>query len=82
MLHIVSALNTLKSCMREMQDADSVLFIGEGVYDLAEFPNATTYVLAEDAELRGIHVPDSLKKIDYDGFVDLVTQTSASVTWT
>ena len=82
MLHIVCSKSAVTSCKSVLSADDFVLFIGDGVYGAERLNCADTYVLSEDVHARGLHVDSAVQIIDYDGFVELVANTSSSVTWT
>lgn len=93
-LHLLnkSAANrALNSQLSEVIDAsDCVLLIEDGTYhcQTAQQNNTawtstaeTVYVLREDAEARGVTIPDNFVAIDYKGFVSLSTQASKVISW-
>ena len=95
MLHIVRtspyADAALDSCLAHWRDGDSLILIEDAVVAaLAEgrFAQAlagkTLHLLAPDLEARGLSVKALLAgvvKVDYEGFVDLCTGQSASLSW-
>jgi len=85
--------NDLKSCLNHTNAGDAVLLIEDGVYGAlsgTEFSlltsncDANIYCLKGDLAARGIEsdkVSDDVKLVDYEGFVDLVTQHDAVNAW-
>lgn len=86
---------TLISCLGHTQPGDAVLMIEDGVYGAiatsgvadvvrAHAKSVSIYVLGADATARGIAVERMIKDItsvEYDGFVDLVTQHDRTQNW-
>ncbi len=74
----------METCSRFVQSGDPVLFLEDGVYSVAKntrfndligklVEESDVYVLSPDLEARGIEqIMENVKKIDYEGFVDLV----------
>ena len=89
------ANQTLLSCLGHCQKGDAVLMIEDGVYGaiegsgMAEAVRAhagmvSIFVLNADAAARGIAADKMLsevKGIEYDGFVDLVTEHDRTQNW-
>ena len=87
--------NTLESCIRLAKKGGSVLLIEDGVYGAIKgaakadaVSNAMSglsfYVLGPDLKARGISedkVIDGIKVVDYNGFVDLVTEHDTTQSW-
>ncbi len=87
--------NALDSCLRLAQPGCSVLLIEDGVYAaLAKASSAeklssrmdeiSFYVLGPDVAARGLNdVPliDGITVVDYEGFVDLVTEQDVTQSW-
>ena len=87
--------NSLDSCFRLAKSGSAILLIEDGVYaalakaDYAE--NITSrmeefsfYVLDPDVAARGLSdVPliEGFNVVDYEGFVDLVTEHDVSQSW-
>ncbi|WP_085630526.1 sulfurtransferase complex subunit TusB [Pseudomonas sp. R16(2017)] len=80
----------LTSCLRLLGSADALLLCGDAAYALrpgtAPFAalqarNARLYVLAEDAQARGLEVPDWADAIDYPAFVELSVRHDKVNTW-
>lgn len=87
--------NSLDSCFRFAKSDSAILLIEDGVYaalakaDYAE--NITSrmeefnfYVLGPDVAARGLSdVPliEGINVVDYEGFVDLVTEHDVSQSW-
>ncbi|MGV6811821.1 MAG: sulfurtransferase complex subunit TusB [Brevirhabdus sp.] len=86
---------SLLSCLGHCKDGDAVLMIEDGIYGglsgtgMSELVQARTgsvkiYVLREDMEARGIdgaRLLDGVSAVDYDGFVDLVTEHDRAQSW-
>ncbi|ROM94463.1 sulfurtransferase complex subunit TusB [Pseudomonas brassicacearum] len=85
-LHVLSHSpftdNRLTSCLRVLGASDAVLLSGDAVYALqlgtaplsalqAQSETLRLFVLDEDIQARGVHVPDWVKSIDYPAFVEL-----------
>ena len=87
--------NALDSCIRVAKSGASILLIEDGVYAaLAKAAHAgeitsrmkdfTFYVLGPDVAARGLNdIPliEGVTVVDYEGFVDLVTETDVSQSW-
>ena len=87
--------NALDSCLRLAQPGSSVLLIEDGVYAaMAKAANAkklssrmddiSFYVLGPDVAARGLSdIPliDGITVVDYEGFVDLVTEKDVTQSW-
>lgn len=86
---------TLLSCLGHCKDGDAVLMIEDGIYGgmggtgLSEMVKArqssvSVFVLKEDMEARGIDAArllDGVSAVDYEGFVDLVTEHDRTQSW-
>jgi tRNA 2-thiouridine synthesizing protein B len=85
---------TLASCLTYAIAGNSVLLIEDGVYGALENTQAsgliknainngiTVYVLEADVHARGLQqLINGVKKVDYAGFVNLVTQHSNTQSW-
>ncbi len=87
--------NGFDTCLRMAKPGDSVLMIEDGVYAaLANADFAKTiigsmndlsfYALGPDITARGLNdVPliEDVHVVDYEGFVDLVTETDVTQSW-
>ena len=86
--------NSLDSCLRVISDNDAILFIEDGVYAATgtSFSDAvkaaakshSVYVLGPDLSARGMKedgIVKGVKVVDYDGFVDLVTENDKVNSW-
>jgi tRNA 2-thiouridine synthesizing protein B len=87
--------NSLDSCLRLANAGDVVLLIEDGVYAaLAKAQHAEKivsqkddfrfYVLGPDVAARGLSdIPliEDISVVDYEGFVDLVTEHDVSQSW-
>jgi tRNA 2-thiouridine synthesizing protein B len=86
--------NSLDSCLRVISDNDAILFIEDGVYAATgtSFSDAvkaaanshSVYVLGPDLSARGMKedgIVEGVKVVDYEGFVDLVTENDKVNSW-
>jgi len=87
--------NSLDSCLRLAQPGNAILLIEDGVYAaLAKAAHAekitsrmdefSFYVLGPDVAARGLNdVPliEGITIVDYEGFVDLVTENDVNQSW-
>jgi tRNA 2-thiouridine synthesizing protein B len=87
--------NALDSCLRLAADGSSVLLIEDGVYAAlakaaqadkiaGRMENLSFYVLGPDLMARGLTdmtLIDGIEVVDYEGFVDLVADKSATQSW-
>jgi len=87
--------NSLDSCLRLAQSGNAILLIEDGVYAaLAKAAHAEKitsridefnfYVLGPDVAARGLNdVPliEGITVVDYEGFVDLVTENDVTQSW-
>jgi tRNA 2-thiouridine synthesizing protein B len=85
----------LESCVRLASKGGSVLLIEDGVYGAIKgaaksdmvsnaMSNLSFYVLGPDLKARGIgedKVIEGIKVVDYNGFVDLVTEHDTTQSW-
>jgi tRNA 2-thiouridine synthesizing protein B len=85
-LHVLSHSpftdNRLTSCLRLLSASDALLLSGDAVYALqpgteplralqTRSETLRLFVLDEDVQARGLHVPDWVKSVDYPTFVEL-----------
>ena len=82
-LHLLSDPGAAASCLAAVANDDAVLFLGDGVFALTARPNsaAPLGVLRDDAENRGVAVPDHVRPLSQADFVDWVVAFDTSVTW-
>ncbi len=87
--------NSLDSCLRVISDSDAILLIEDGVYAATagtSFANTVkaaakshaVYVLGPDLSARGMKedgIVEGVKVVDYEGFVDLVTENDKVNSW-
>jgi len=86
--------NSLDSCLRVISDDDALLFIEDGVYAAtgtsfskavqAAAKSHAVYVLGPDLSARGMKedgIVEGVKVVDYEGFVDLVTENDKVNSW-
>ena len=86
---------TLQSCLDHAAPGDAVLLIEDGVYAALSQTSASEriaarmneisfYALGPDLLARGVangSVTEGVKVVDYDGFVDLVTEHGIAQAW-
>ena len=85
---------SLESCLRLAKDGQALLLIEDGVYaattglaascGLAQAAKRLkVYALQPDLEARGVagKLIEGVATVDYGGFVDLVTEHTASQSW-
>jgi tRNA 2-thiouridine synthesizing protein B len=85
---------TLQTCLKYARQGSAVLLIEDGVYAAARdtavskqvqeaMKSASIYALKPDVEARGMQnrVMDGVRLVDYEGFVDLVTELDAVQSW-
>jgi tRNA 2-thiouridine synthesizing protein B len=87
--------NSLESCIKVLSEGDAILLTEDGVYAATtgtSFSDAvkavanshSVYVLGPDLSARGMNedrIVEGVKAVDYDGFVDLVTEHDKSNSW-
>jgi tRNA 2-thiouridine synthesizing protein B len=87
--------NSLGSCLRVISDSDTILLIEDGVYAAtagttfsdavkAAAKSHSVYVLGPDFSARGMKedgIVEGVKVVDYEGFVDLVTENDKVNSW-
>lgn len=87
--------NSLKSCLQHANSGSAVLLFEDGIYgamngsvvsDMVKdaTKNLSLYVLGPDLKARGMSeekVIDGVSIIDYDRFVDLVTDNEKVQSW-
>lgn len=95
LLHLVNqspfATSTLSCCLAVVGDGDSVLLFEDGVYGAiadceilkALATSISIYALREDVKARGLadDLSDSIKLVDYNGFVELTENHQAVTSW-
>ena len=85
-LHLVNRPEALGSCIRYVAEGDAVLLLGDGVYAARDprLPGLGAPVAAidEDALGRAVALPAAVAPLGYGGFVALVVDHDASVSWT
>ena len=85
---------TLETCLKFARQGSAVLLIEDGVYAAARdtavakqvqdaMKRVSIYALKPDVEARGMQnrVMDGVRLVDYEGFVDLVTEHDAVQSW-
>lgn len=89
------ATDAMLSCLNHCVEGDAVLMIEDGVYGAVADSRISTaveakagivklFVLGPDAEARGLSQKICLSdvgRVDYDGFVDLVSQHDRTQAW-
>lgn len=82
-LHLLSNPGASASCLAAVTAEDAVLFLGDGVFALTAQQNSAVRVgvLRDDAESRGVAVPDHVRPMSQADFVDWVVAFDRSVTW-
>ena len=87
--------NALSSCVDHASDGDAILLIEDGVYGALEGTSCgkklgsksgpvSLYVLGPDLQARGLgksKLVGGVSVVDYEGFVDLVTQHDVTQSW-
>jgi tRNA 2-thiouridine synthesizing protein B len=89
MLHIISASpfqsSALTECLGIADTKDALLFLGEGVYAVAQadprLTNRNVFVLQEHADARGLSQVAWVHYIDYNFMVELTEQHHPIQTW-
>lgn len=85
-LHLVNRPEALGSCIGRVAEGDAVLLLGDGVYAAPDprLPGLGAPVAAidEDALGRAVALPPAVAPLGYGGFVALVVDHDASVSWT
>ena len=84
----------LRSCLRVAKAGSTILMIEDGIYGALDGTAVSGQVkeamgeiaicaLSNDLEARGVNgkVLDGIKRVDYDGFVDLVTANDGVQSW-
>ena len=84
-LHVVHRPEALHSCVAHVASGDAVLLLGDGVYAAPDPRLAGLGVpvaaIDEDAAGRAVALPAAVAPLGYDGFVALVAEHDASVSW-
>lgn len=86
--------NAFDSCLAHVKKGSAILLIEDGVYGAvkgttaaknleAAMKHVAVYALQADVDTRGMQgrLIDSVKLVDYAGFVDLVTQHQGTQSW-
>ena len=86
---------SLNTCLAHAKDGSGILLIEDGVYAAMNgtavadqvkgaLSGRSVYVLGPDVKARGLSVDnviDGIKVVDYEGFVDLVTEYDKVQAW-
>lgn len=82
-LHLVSKARALTSCLECAAEEDAVLLMEDGVYAAIQTHPVTMHVLIEDARKRGVagKLASGCRLVNYEQFVDLVTEHKPIVSW-
>ena len=84
-LHVVNRPGALDSCVGHIARGDAVLLLGDGVFAAPDPRLARLDVpvaaIDEDAAGRAVALPAAVARLGYDGFVALVVEHDASVSW-
>jgi len=90
MLHIVKTVQALEEVVQVIAESDQLLLVEQAVYAansqhkaFSRVKGANTSVLVADAQARGIanRISPSVRRVDFDGFVELTVEQPNSVTW-
>lgn len=83
-LHLLNRPEALDSCVAHVVDGDAVLLLGDGVYAAHDprLAGLDASAIDEDADARAVALAPPVRPVGYDGFVALVTDHDASVSWT
>ncbi len=87
--------DSLGSCLRVIADKNAILLMEDGVYAAMKGTRVadtvasaaakySVYVLGPDLNARGMNddnIIDGISVVDYDGFVDLVTEHDSVNAW-
>ena len=87
--------SSLTNCLKYIKSGDVILFTEDGIYAVKKggafeklvsdtSQTCAIYYLSPDTKARGIkseEIISSAKPIDYKGFVNLVGDSSKSMTW-
>lgn len=84
---------TFETCLGLAKSGSTILLIEDGIYAatsgtrfaeiISKADGVNFAVLGPDAQARGVEskLADGIKVVDYDGFVDLVTEHDKVQTW-
>lgn len=85
-LHIVNRPGAPDSWVGYVARGDAVLLLGDGVYAAPDARlaglGAPVAAIDDDARGRAVRLPAFVTPLGYDGFVALVVEHDASVSWT
>ena len=87
--------NSLQSCIEHAKEGSAVLLMEDGIYGAIKgteksdmvskaMGSVKFYVLGPDLDARGISkdkVIEGIQVVDYNGFVDLAAEHSATQSW-
>jgi len=93
-LHVLSHSpfgdNRLTSCLRVLGKQDALLLCGDATYalqagtvpfELLRGSGVNLFILAEDLQARGLHLPNWVEAVDYPAFVELSIRHDKVNTW-
>lgn len=82
-LHLLSNPSAAASCLAAVAADDAVLALADGVFALAALDRSPVRLgaLLDDAERRGVALPEDIEKLSYADFVDWIAAFDGSVTW-
>lgn len=87
MLHIFNKPQAFHTFAKFVQASDSVIFIENGVYcllgDDIKLKTENIFVLEADVLARGLvgRIDDDIKRVTYEGFVDVCSDASSISSW-
>lgn len=95
-IHLISVSpvhsDQFAQCRQLLKPQDAVVFMGDATYALpqlygndgatmSDIMQSQVYVMASDAEQRGVYLPEQATTIDYDELVQLCANHTKSISW-
>lgn len=82
-LHMCNQQQQLAQVLELLQPQDALLLCGDAAYGFARAlqTQARLFVLDEDAQARGLQLPQSITRLDYAQFVRLCIEYAQVISW-
>ena len=85
-VHLLSNASSLSSCLKNIEQDDALLLLGNGVFaaydEKIKGIGVPIAAIDEDAVSRGVQLMPYVQPVSYEEFVGLVVKHDSSVSWT
>ena len=80
-IHLIYSVNSATQAEKYIGTDDIQVFLADGIYYLtSQLPSNQVYALTEDAQVRGVDVPQH-QQLDYPTLVGLLCKNTPVVSW-